>query len=97
MRVLLFSDEARDDFVTIAEYTQLQWGAPQRRRYLDKIYDKAEALLQTPLAGILRSEIEKNIRSIPVAEHVIYYTVSKKYLHVIRILHQSQDVNRHIT
>ena len=51
-----------------------------------------EQLVYFPYEGILRNDIKKNIRSIPIGSHIVFYFVLEESVQIVRILHQSQNL-----
>lgn len=95
MRVELGSDAAAD-LSSILEYGVEVFGLETGRDYFFS-FDLAFALLiDHPLAGMARPEIDATIRSFKHRRHCIYYDVVEDLIMVQRILHHSMDVARHL-
>ena len=89
---LRISAPAKADLTGIGDYTRRQWGAAQKQKYLDQIRDKFKALLETPGLGPPRDDISEGLRSCPVGKHLIFYRTTDAELLIIRVLHESMDV-----
>lgn len=96
MIALRFTPRARADVDNIWTYTSQRWSEDQAETYLLAI-DQALSLLQTnPRLGRKADEIAEGLLKFPVVSHVIYYRLGPGTLNVIRILHKSMDVERHL-
>lgn len=96
MIALRFAPRARADLDGIWEYTVEKWNSEQAGAYLYAI-DQALKLLRTnPRLGRSAQHIRQDLFKFPVASHVIYYMLTSRNLVVVRILHKSMDVERHL-
>lgn len=86
--------KAVEDLESIWRYSYEQFGLTQADDYVGRISD-IFSMLATHKIGTLRSELGDNIYSLPVEQHVIFFTPSPSTVTVIRILSQSQDAIRH--
>jgi toxin ParE1/3/4 len=59
-----------------------------------KIIDKFPMLAKFPGAGRQRDELMAGIRSFPVKPYIIFYGLSQGVVEIVRILHQSRDVEQ---
>ncbi len=85
------SAKARIELTKIGEYTYVNWGKRQAKKYVDDLLSFFDFLAQNPYVGIARDEIGKDIRSFPHHSHTIYYRVRGEELQIIGILHKSMD------
>lgn len=90
--MIILVDEAKADLGEIALYTQEEWGIDQRNKYIDEIDTAFQNILNTPHLGRDRSEIQKGVYSRFHKQHTIFYKFSGESLYILRILHQSRDV-----
>ena len=90
-RSLRISGPAAADLSGIATYTEREWGAVQKSRYLAEIRAALVHLRDTPAMGRTRDEIAENLRSFPVGRHVVYFRDTEATLLIVRILHQNMD------
>jgi len=96
MMRLRLSDRARADLDGIWEYTAQRWGVDQAEAYL-RIVNQAIALLrENPRLGRSASDVKPGYFKFVTLSHVIYYKLPPGTLDVIRILHKSMDVERHL-
>ncbi|MEY2911318.1 MAG: Toxin ParE1 [Cyanobacteriota bacterium] len=49
-------------------------------------------LAQFPNMGTKRDELQTGIRSFPVKPYIIFYTQDSASLEIVRIFHQSRDI-----
>lgn len=90
------SDAAKRDLVRIGDYTRREWGAAQKRKYLDEIKEKLRALSNTPGIGAPRDDIDEGIRAFPALRHIIFYRETDKEVVIVRILHESMNTELHL-
>lgn len=91
-----FTRAARDDLKEIGRFTHRRWGREQRIKYLADIERHAIELAENPEIGSLRDEIRSGVRSVPVGRHMIFYRQTDTGILILRILHASMDVSRHL-
>lgn len=96
MKKLAIAAAARDDLRNIARYTEREWGADQARRYLHALRSRLALLRERPRLGRPREELALGLRSLLCGRHVIFYKDREERIEVIRILHGSMDVRRHL-
>ena len=86
------SNEALKDLEKIWLYTKENWSAEQADRYFNLIIDEINYLTIRPESGKDYSHIRKGYYRSKVKSHYIFYRKNKKILELIRILHQSMDI-----
>ncbi len=91
------SEEAQNDLKEISRYTRENWGNKQAKYYLVELAAGFENLARSPKLGKARDEIEKGIRSFPVARHIIFYRTGTECIEIARVLHAGMDIKRHLT
>ncbi|CND12619.1 ParE toxin protein [Yersinia intermedia] len=96
MKEINLTPKAVDDLENIWLYGQIQFGLAKADEYVARFSDIFDILARHEI-GTQRSELGENIFSLPIEKHVIFFVPSESSITVIRILNQSQDVNRHIT
>lgn len=91
------SKQAEIDLENIWLYTFEEWSINQADHYLDLMMDEIEYISQNPKSGKDYNEIRKRYFRSRVKSHFIYYKVNlkKKYVEIIRILHQQMDIESH--
>ena len=96
MRDIHLSQAAKSDLVDIWAETYQQWGEAQADRYLDDIDRALQGLLDNPQMGVNCSDLLRGARKLITGRHLVFYEVDPDRLFVIRVLHQSMDVPRHL-
>lgn len=88
------SDKAFEDIENIWLYTIETWSVEQADRYYNLLFEEIEYITEHPLSGRNVDHIRKNYRCTKVKSHLIFYRykISDMKVEIIRILHQSMDV-----
>ena len=92
---LTFSPAAAADIGAIWDYTAETWGMDQADRYVDDIRDTCVALAGGERVG-RRVEVLDGYLKYPIGRHLIFFRQDGPGIVVIRVLHQSMDVERHL-
>ena len=95
-KAIRISGPARRDLAQIGAYTRKEWGKRQKSAYLAGIKARFLDLRDTPGMGTDRRDMNEGLRSHPVGKHVIYYRETKRYLVIVRVLHQNMEPARHL-
>lgn len=95
MKALAFSPAAETDIDGIWNYSADNWGPEQADRYTDEIRDACEALAVGRRKG-RTLDVRPGYLKLSTGSHMIYFRDSGDRLEIIRILHGSQDVERHL-
>jgi toxin ParE1/3/4 len=96
MRALRLSPKAQSDLDAIWNYTTQNWNERQAETYLTSLEQAMQLLCINPLMGVDISYIREGYRKFSVASHLLIYVVRTDSLDVMRILHKSMDVDRHV-
>jgi toxin ParE1/3/4 len=93
------SEKALNDIENIWLYTVEIWSVQQADRYYNLIFDEIEFIVENPLSGKNYNHIRKNYRCSKVKSHLIFYKYKNesKIIEIIRILHQSMDIEERLT
>ena len=83
---------ARDDLISIANYTQQQWGTEQRNAYLIKLEQRFSWLAEYPRLGTHRPDSNKGYFCFPEGQHLVFYLIKGKVIYIIGIPHKEMDV-----
>ncbi|MFH1120626.1 MAG: type II toxin-antitoxin system RelE/ParE family toxin [Bacteroidota bacterium] len=91
-------EKAFEDIENIWLYTIETWSVEQADRYYNLIFDEIEYIAENPLSGRNVDHIRKNYRCTLVKSHMIFYKykTTEKKVEIIRILHQSMDVEERL-
>lgn len=96
MRAYLLTPRARADLDEIWNYTAAQWSVAQAERYLREIQRGIEAVASRPGLGRRCDELRAGYFKMFVGSHILFYTQTKAKIQIVRVLHQSMDVDRHL-
>lgn len=96
--VLNISSDALSDLEKIWVYTSQKWSKEQADRYYTLLVDEMQFLRSNPNSGKSAEFIRQGYRVSFVKSHIIFYkVVDDKKLEVIRILHQSMNIDKWLT
>lgn len=87
---------AEEDLIAIWLYSYEQWGEPQADLYLEQLEPGFARIVETPLLARERVELTPAVRIFPCEQHLIVYLVIDDFVEIIRVLHQSMDVDTHL-
>jgi toxin ParE1/3/4 len=93
---LVISAAARDDLAEIHRIGKQTWGNAQSREYLGRLKDQLWALTEFPLVGVDRKDLLPELRSLPIASHIVFYRLANGCVEIVRLLHGRQDPHRHL-
>lgn len=96
MSSLRLTPAARADLDAIWDYTAVKWSVDRAEAYVQALLQTMQTLAETPGLGRSIEDIRSGCLKFPTASHVIYYRSRDAGIDVIRILHKSMDVERHI-
>ena len=95
MSLVTFSPAAAADLDNIWNYTAEEWGADQADRYTDDIHDICGSLARGEKRG-RNVDVREDYRKHAAGKHFVFFRVADTGIKVIRILHQSMDIERHL-
>ena len=96
MAVYSLSSKAAGDLDGIYEYTILNFGLKQAREYLTGLHEQFETLAKNPMQGRSASELSPDLRRLEYESHVVFFVPKAKGIRIVRVLHQSMDIRRHL-
>ena len=96
MAAYSLSAKAAADLSQICEYTILNFGLEQAREYLAGLHERFESLARNPMQGRSASELSPGLRRLEYESHVVFYVPKAKGIWIVRVLHQSMDMPRHL-
>lgn len=88
--------KAREDLEFIADFTLERWGFQQEEFYLRLLKQALDSLSDNPHLGHPMNKILPGLRRLLAGSHIILYFVAETHVDVVRILHHSMDIIRHI-
>lgn len=77
-------------------YTLSEWSEEQAGQYVDMIEQGIMQLLDNPFIGKARPEIKKDLRSLQIQKHLIFYRIDTEYIDIIGILHSRMDIEKRL-
>ncbi|WP_438864858.1 type II toxin-antitoxin system RelE/ParE family toxin [Neptunicella sp.] len=95
-KALRISTPAEQDLAKIANYTLEQWGNAQQQHYLSKLQQALWLLCSEPEVGNSRDDILPGVCVYTVGKYRVLYRVTAQHLVILRVLHQSMLVQRHL-
>ena len=95
MSLVTFSPAAAADLDNIWDYTVEKWGADQADRYTDDLQNTCSGLARGEKRG-RNVDVRSGYLKHAVGKHFVFFRMTKAGIEVIRILHQSMDVGRHL-
>ncbi len=87
---------AEEDLINIWIYGYHKWGIAQADNYADSLEAKFKSLAQLPKKYSVRNKLNPPVRICPHVSHIIIYTIEDDAILIIRVLHKSMDVKRHL-
>lgn len=97
MAVYKLSSKAAADLDGIYEYTILNFGLTHAQTYLHGLHERFDALAENPARGRLVPHLARGLRRFEYSSHVVSYVREKQGVLVVRVLHRSMDVQRHLS
>ncbi len=96
MKGCILTTTAYDDLKAIGRYTRKRWGKKQQHNYLQTIDQLFQRLSGNPRIGTPCDHIIPNLKKHTHKSHTIYYEIESKNILIIRILHNSMDVENNL-
>ncbi len=85
----LAEQDLEDIWVYLAQNNQIA-----ADKEIANILNRLPMLAQFPDMGQIRDDLGEKLRSFPVKVYVVFYTKIDDGIEVVRILHQSRDIDR---
>lgn len=96
MPAFRLSAKAMDDMKSIGRHTERNWGLDQRNKYLSMLDACFHTIARQPRIGIACDNIRFGYRKYHVGRHLVFYRQTGKYIDIMRILHDSMDIESHL-
>lgn len=96
MAAARFSPEAERDIEAIWDYTSERWGRGQSERYLRDLQTACAGLAEGRVPSRSAEDIRVGYRKAACGSHMVYFRKENESTIIVRILHQSMDVDRHL-
>jgi toxin ParE1/3/4 len=85
----LAEQDLEDIWVYLAQNNQIA-----ADKQIANILNRLPMLAQFPDMGQIRDDLGEKLRSFPIKPYVVFYTNFDDEIEVVRILHQSRDIDR---
>ena len=89
----VLTNAAQADLAGIWDYTVQTWGEAQARSYTLKIKQTCHALCSDMYPNRSAEDVRPGYRRALVGRHTIFFRSNETEIQIIRILHQSMDVD----
>ena len=96
MHSIVQSAQAEQDLTDIWIYTAEEWNLAQADIYIEELVAGIERPSTHPELGYSREDIQAGYRSLNVSQHIAFYTVTEEEVLIVRVLHKSVDLQRHL-
>ena len=96
MIVINKTARAEQDLLDIWLYTFRTWGEVQADRYLDELDLGIRLLAENPNLGSDYSHICDGYRRFSINYHRVFYRFVDESLEIVRVLHESMDIDTHL-
>ncbi len=96
MAAYSLSPKAAADLDEIHEYTILNFGLEQARAYLLGLHERFQTLADNPSRGRSADQLAPMLRRDEVQSHIVFYLPNAEGVLIVRVLHESMDVLRHL-
>lgn len=97
MRSVRYSRRANADLEDITDYTAHTWGAEQAKTYIRAIRAKIHEIANGDAITQSLDVMNPNLFKARVNRHLIIYEETAEMVSILRILHESMDIPRHIS
>ena len=95
--MLFLTALAESDLSDISDYTSRAWGEKQRIAYMQMLEIMFDKLSENIFIGEEVDYILPGYRKYPMGKHLTFYKIiNGADIEVVRVLHQSMDLDEHI-
>lgn len=88
--------QADEDLVAIFVRSLSEWGPARAESYRQELRIAFSRIVDFPLLGRDASALGPGLRRIAAGSHVVFYRRTPGGILIVRVLHESQDVSRHL-
>lgn len=92
MRQIRVQSKAQRDLKDIWLYTHANFGLEQADKYFDELEIGMDTIQKNPKVGRRCDGIREGYRHYKINQHYIFYTVAENTIRIIRVLHQSMNI-----
>jgi toxin ParE1/3/4 len=90
------SSEAREDLVSVWEYSRKHWGSEQADLYIDAFMLRFVWLARNRGLWRPRPDLKEGVFSCSEKSHVIFFSEDEGHIDILRVLHGRMDLGRHL-
>ncbi len=90
------SSEAREDLVSVWEYSKAHWGIEQADLYIDALMLRFVWLTRNRTLWRSRPDLKTGVFSFGEKSNVIFFRESQGDIDILRILHGQMDLGQHL-
>lgn len=90
------SRKADADIQEIASYSVRNWSLARAEAYILRLHEAFQRLAESPHLGRNIDELRKGYFRYEHESHVVFYKHSGRGILIVRVLHKSMDVKRHL-
>ena len=88
---------AQHDLEKIWEYAVHEWSLGQAEKYIDGLLSSFDAIGEGKLQGRAIDSVRKRYKKVLFEKHYVFFRLSQdKVVEIIRVLHVSMDIERHL-
>jgi len=87
---------AEKDLIDIWLYSFENWGEAQADKYHDGLTEAFSTIAQNPSIGTNCDDVRQGYRKYGSHRHLIFYRVRDDTIHIIRVLGEEMDYNKHL-
>lgn len=93
-REIIWSPAAEKDFESILEYLQIKWSARITRRFINKVDDNIELIVEDPqIFPVINVELQIR-KSVITKQNTLYYREVNNKIEIVRLFDTRQDPNK---
>lgn len=93
-REIIWSPAAEKDFESILEYLQIKWSARITRRFINKVDDNIELIVEDPqIFPVINVELQIR-KSVITKQNTLYYREVNNKIEIVRLFDTRQDLNK---
>lgn len=93
-REIIWSPAAEKDFESILEYLQIKWSTRITRRFINKVDDNIELIVEDPqIFPVINVELQIR-KSVITKQNTLYYREVNNKIEIVRLFDTRQDLNK---
>ncbi len=96
MNKIVIKPEAEKDLEKIYTFTFHRWGLKQAENYVDELVEGMKLLARQPSLGKGYKFAAIPYSTFHINRHIIFYRTEGKFCVIVRILHDSMEIKKHI-